>query len=140
MARRIPSNTDQGIDPTRCVSSWFPSTLGGPSERNCCAIDAILFRVPMGPAGAVERLPGPLILRISHPLLDGDPMPLPLMSVVVLPLIMPAISGCRSSTEAVLGQCIAVIGQPRVEGAKPVRYSRRKAQGIHHRESCCGKQ
>ena len=104
------------------------------------AMDAILFCVPMGPAGAVERLAGPLILRISHPLLDRDPMPLPLVSVMVLPLIMPAISGWRSSIEAVLAQPIAVIGQPRVEGAEPVRHSRRKAQGTHHRESCCGKQ
>jgi hypothetical protein len=108
MARRIPSDTDQGIDPTRCV--WLPSTLGGPSERNCCAIDAILFCVPMGPAGAVERLTGPLILRISHPLLDGDPMPLPLMSVVVFPFIMTAIRRCHGGIHAVLAQCIAVIG------------------------------
>ena len=92
-------------------------------------VDEILLCVSMGPAGAVERLAGPLILHISHPLLDWYPMPLPLMSVVVLPLIMPAINGCRGRTPAVLAQCIAVIGQPRVEGAKPVRYGRREAQG-----------
>ena len=100
------------------------------------SIDAIVFYVPMGPAGAVEHLAGPLILHISHPLLDRDPMPLPFASVVVFAYVMPAIRGCRGSTQAVLAQCIAVIGQPRVEGAKPVRHSRREANGTHHRESC----
>ena len=54
-------------------------------------------------ADAITRH-GSLRILVSHPLLDGNPMPLPPMtSVVVLPLVMPAISGGGGGIHTIFG-------------------------------------
>jgi uncharacterized MAPEG superfamily protein len=57
-------------------------------------------------------------------------MPLPPMtSAVVLPLVCLPSAVVVAAFTPFLAQSIAVVGQPRVEGAKPVRHSEREVSG-----------
>src|SRR6266851_6686083 len=63
-----------------------------------------------------------------------------IMSVMVFPYIMTAIRRCRGGIQTILAQHVAGVGQPGVEGAKPVRHSGGEVRGTHDRQSCGGKQ